>query len=416
MTDCAPFTKNRVRGKWLFLGAFIFSCFFFWWLRSLILREVIHLLDPVNDETIVISVLALMIFIAGYLLPASGRPRPGMPKQLLDACGDFAYRATLVIFFPALLIAIRILFSHINLDYGSGDAVPRPYQALLYLHLFFGFMCFGAADPEKQGSRRLWIAVALVTLPRLIISIHGARFILAQAVIPALLIAVARGWIHYSPKRILQIAALTLVILFVPAITRGDKVTGPGNDIPQFMSSNILGLFQDNTDLSIDDRCPPFLVSLTAKIIPYHMLGVCVMDIGGLKNMPATLERILTDNNPESQNGTRSGTGSIYLLELYVTGGIFAVYAGSALFGFSCRRFVGWLGKRSLFSGIWAECLTRALLAPRGNLSYVYERIPSLILATFLVIGIVWAGRLLKSERALISARPCRSLQLRQEV
>ena len=114
--------------------------------------------------------------------------------------------------------------------------------------------------------------------------------------------------------------------------------------------------------------------------------------------MPATLERILTDNDPGSFHGTVSGTGSNYLLELYVTGGMFAVYLGSAVFGFTCRRFVKWIGLRSLFAGIWAECLTRALLAPRGNLGYVYERIPSLVLATLAVIASVASVRLIRQE------------------
>jgi len=52
------------------------------------------------------------------------------------------------------------------------------------------------------------------------------------------------------------------------------------------------------------------------------------------------------------------------------------------------------------FAGIWAECLTRTLLAPRGNLSYVLERIPSLVLTTLLVMAIVWAMRLLSMNQA----------------
>jgi hypothetical protein len=132
------------------------------------------------------------------------------------------------------------------------------------------------------------------------------------------------------------------------------------------------------------------------------LLGECVIDdFAGLKNMPATTGRIITVNDPSSFHGTVAGSGSNYMLELYLFGGLFAVYAGSAFFGFSCRRFAGWIGKRSLFSGIWAECLTRALLAPRNELGYVYERIPSLILATLFVVFIVWAERLLQKEYAV---------------
>jgi len=366
----------------------------------MVFRVVVHQADAVEDGTVVTSVLALGLFIAGYLLPISTRPQNLFSERMLDDCEDFAYKATMIIFIPALLIALDILHSHAAVVYGSADPIPRPYQAVLYTHLFFGFLYLGAADPKKQGWRRILTVVALVTLPRLVESLHGGRFFLAQAAVPAVLIAVARGWVSFSAKRLLQFAALALLLIFVPPITRGDRIIGQDESVNFFAAGSSLRLFQDNTDLNLNGRCPPLLVSLTAKTIPYGLLGVCVIDFGGLKNMPATLNRILTVNDPASLGGTVSGTGSNYILDLYLFGGLFAVYAGSALFGFSCRRFVGWIGKRSLFSGIWAECLTRALFAPRGDLGYVFERIPSLVLATFLVVLIVAAGSLLQSEYA----------------
>jgi hypothetical protein len=84
-----------------------------------------------------------------------------------------------------------------------------------------------------------------------------------------------------------------------------------------------------------------------------------------------------------------TGKGSNYLLELYLTGGIGAIILGSVIFGFTNRCFVQWISQRSLFAGIWAECLSRALFAPRSTLGYVYERIPSLLLATMIVAGVV---------------------------
>ena len=394
----AAVPAQRGHGKWAFLLVFIFSCLIFWWLRSLLVRFVFHLADSVDDSTLIVSASAVGCFILGYLIPMPGAPARRIPGEVLDACEDVAYKATVALFFPALLLALDLLRSHSAVDYGSADPTPRAYQAVLYTHLFFGFMALGAADPERRGYRRIWIAAVLLTLPRMLVSLHGARFFLAQALVPILLIALARGWIRLSGKRMLQMIAIALFIIFVPAMTRGDQVVGPDRDLAIFMGSDVLGLFQNNLDLSLNDRCPPLLISLTAKTVPYSLLGVCVIDIGGLKNMPATLERILTDNDPGSFHGTVSGTGSIYLLELYVTGGMMAVYLGSLLFGFTCRRFVGWIGARSLFAGIWAECLTRALLAPRGNLGYVYERIPSLVLTTLLVIAAVASARLLKRE------------------
>jgi hypothetical protein len=389
-----------VRGKWFYLGAFIFACFLFWWLPSILFRVVVHQSDAVEDGTVAISILALALFIVGYLLPHPGRSRSQFSVPMLDSCESFAYQVAILLFLPSLLIAIDLLRSHAGLDYGSGSPIPRPYQAVLYTHMFFGFLYLGASNPDKHGWRRIATVVVLVILPRLIESLHGGRFFLAQAVVPAVLISVGRGWIHLSFKRMAQFAALALVIIFVPSLTRGDDVIGQENSINFFAAGSSLWLFQQNTDLSLNGRCPPLLVSMTAKTVPYGLLGVCVLDIGGLKDMPATLDRILTINEPTTFQGTVSGTGSNYLLDLYLFGGMMAALAGSALFGFSCRSFVGWIGERSLFSGIWAECLTRSLMAPRSSLGYVYERIPSLILTTLLVVLIVCAGRLLMKEYA----------------
>jgi hypothetical protein len=63
------------------------------------------------------------------------------------------------------------------------------------------------------------------------------------------------------------------------------------------------------------------------------------------------------------------------------------------LFGFTSRCLVHWLTEPSLFAGIWAESLSRALFAPRGTLGYVYEKIPSLLGATLLVMAIVYLVR-----------------------
>ena len=76
------------------------------------------------------------------------------------------------------------------------------------------------------------------------------------------------------------------------------------------------------------------------------------------------------------------------MLELYLTGGIGAIIFGSFLFGLTSRCFLGLISGRSLFAGIWAECLSRALFAPRSTLGYVYERIPSLLMATMIVVAV----------------------------
>jgi hypothetical protein len=404
------FIRERVGGTRFFLCAFIVSCFIFWWLPSFLFRVVVHQADEIENSTVAISILALICFIAGYLFPAFGRRPAQYSQRVLDTCGDFAYRATILLALPALILAVQFWRTHQTMTYGyvAVDQIPFLYQAVLYTQLFLGFMYLGSADPKKEGWRRILFALTLVILPRLIISLHWGRFFLAQAIIPALLIAIARGWVRITAKRMLQITLLTLGLIFVPAMTRGDFSGEQKAVVDWFANGSSLRLMQSDADLNLSGYCNPFLVSLTSKSFPYGILGICVLDMGKQKNLPATLDRILTINLPYNTGGIVSGTGSNYLLELYLFGGLAAVFAGSAFFGFTCRQFMRWIGVRSLFSGIWAECLTRALLAPRGNLSYVYERIPSLILTTLFVVFIVWAGSLMSRENSglLVKAIP----------
>jgi hypothetical protein len=388
-------------GKWFFLSGFIFATLLFWWMPSLLFRFVAHFADPIEDSTIAISVGALALFVLGYLLPARTSASRFLPAALMDSCEDFAYNATIVLFIAALPAAILCWSSMSGGVSTIGGHIPSAAQVLFYVHMFFAFMCLGSSDPTKHGWRRYRIIAILLILPRLIVSLHGGRFFVAQAIVPVVLIAIARGWIHFSTARIVQISALAAAIIFVPAATRGDDISGPNGVVEFLAGGGSLRLFQDNKDLSLNGRCPPLLVSMTAKIIPYGPLGVCVIDdFAGLKKLPATAGRIITDNDPLSFHGTTSGTGSNYLIELYLAGGLFAAFAGSAIFGVLCRHFIGWIGHRSIFAGIWAESLTRALLAPRGELGYVFERIPSLVLATLLVVFAIWAGQLLRTNCA----------------
>jgi hypothetical protein len=87
-----------------------------------------------------------------------------------------------------------------------------------------------------------------------------------------------------------------------------------------------------------------------------------------------------------------------------LSGGLFAVIVGSALFGLCCRWWVENTGKQSILAGVWAESLVRSLMAPRGTLGYEFERIPSLLLATALVALLCWAGNVLRTKPAVSSS------------
>jgi hypothetical protein len=375
-----------VGATWAFLGAFLFACLLFWWLPS-ILFGFVGVDDPVEGWALWVSLLGAATFAGGYFLPPI-RFRNHFPSHLLDVCEAFAYRATLWLALPALVLALQFFRYRSGVEYGQGEGLSLLHQAVFYGHMFFAFLFLGAARTIPQDRRRIIIASALVIAPRLIVSLRWGRFFLVQAVVPVLLIALARGWVTLSKKRALQFTALALFVLFVPSLTRGDNFLGQDELITFFHAGSSLGLLQDNRDLNLTGLCPPLLVSLTDKLVPYTLLNVCTMEFQGSQGIPATLDRILTEDDPATV-GTLTGKGSNYLLELYLTGGIGAIILGSVIFGFTNRCFVQWISQRSLFAGIWAECLSRALFAPRSTLGYVYERIPSLLLATMIVAGVV---------------------------
>ncbi len=392
--------RNTNPLTWSFLIAFAACCTLFWWLQSLLLYFWLGIDIPFETATIWISIGALATFIAGYITPLPRFNKSATSSEVMDRCEAFSYKATLLLAVPAFLVALRYaLYRSTVADYFEGEGISLPEQAVMYIYLFFNLLYISAvADPKKDRKRIILVAL-LATAPRLLVSFWWRRFYLTQALVPIVLIAVARGWLTFSFKRLLQIALIALFVLFVPALTRGDNVLGEDRQgSPQIVNyfgyMNSLKFFEDNPDLQYP--CPPILVSFTAKLIPWSLLHTCTIDVGKDKNIPAILNDILTKND---SGDLMAGTGGNYLLELYLLGGVPAILIGSSLFGFSCRCFVQLIGYRSLYAGIWAECLSRALVAPRGNLGYVFERIPSELLATWLLVVVVWAFAVLRQQR-----------------
>lgn len=373
----------------IFLWAFLFACFLFWWVPSLAYVS-LGLRNPVRESVTAISVFALAAFAGGYFLRPA-RWRRTLSPRVYSRCESLAWRMTLWLTLPALIVAVYFFHIRSGMIYGEGQGLSGLDQVVFYGHMYFGFLFLGTAQDTKRDRRRVLWASLMVLVPRLIVSLHWGRFFVVQAIAPILFIALARGWLRMSRKRWIQLACLGLAVIFVPAMTRGQEF-GNGQSVGRFFTSGgTLKLFQDNMHLDLYDRCPPLLVSMTDGFVPYGPLGVCTIDVWGQRHLAATLDRILAYNQPSS-DGNLTGPGANYLLELYLTGGIAAILAGSALFGFSCRNFVDWIGHRSLFAGVWAQCLTRALLAPRGTLGYVYQLIPGLVAATCLVILIAMAA------------------------
>lgn len=372
----------------LFAGMFFFSCILFWWTPSLIFTYLLGVTDPVNLATIQLSMVAVLCFMAGFFGPQAKKVYLfKLSKNQVSAVGQLAGHLTRIIGPVSVATALYFFFYRSGIQYGEGEGLATWQQAIFYFHLFTFTLYLSTTDDFTRNRGRWFLTVMISIIPRFIVSLAWGRFFFAQALVPLLLLAVARGWVKVNAKTLIGLALCALAIIFVPPAMRGDALIGNEELISFLVNGSTLLLFQNNMETDFSQACAPLLVSLTAKLVPYELLGVCTIDIWGQTGLPATLDRLLAYQEIGGAN-LLVGPGSNFLLELYVTGKVPAVIAGSLAFGYSCRFFCKAIAVPTVFGAIWLECLTRALFAPRSNLGYVFERIPSLMIVTMLFVAI----------------------------
>lgn len=384
-----PMRKNALR--WLFPLAFVCACVLFWWSPS-ILMSLFHIETDLKPGTLEVSLAALSIFLIGYMFSVRLTRKALIAPHVQAMSNDFAFKATVALALPALILGGKFATYRAGVAYGAGHDIPGFTQAVLYLHMFFAYMFIGSAPTFKGSDRRkVFLVAALVLTPRILITLNWGRFFAGQTIVVILFIALARGWLKLSMKRWLQLCSVALLIFLGPIITRGhffsqgnlEEIAGSAPQIAAFFEQgSTLHFFQEYHE-NLRSDCPPLLVSMTERFVPYRSLGVCTIQVGNVKNVPSTVDNLLTRQNSDDLG---TGTGSIYIFGLYLAGGIAGIILGSFLFGMCCRWWVERLSYASLFSGIWAECLVRSLFAPRSSLGYVFQRIPSLVLATLGII------------------------------
>lgn len=399
-----PQRKNALR--WLFPLAFVCSCVLFWWSPS-ILMAWFHVSNDMTAWTLEVSAAALCVFLLGYLFSFHLLSGPLFSPRMAAMSSDFAFKATVALAVPALIVGGRFAWYRAGLAYGEGHDISGFTQAILYLHMFFAYMFIGSVPTCKGKDKQkiLWAAVLVLT-PRILITLHWARFFAGQAVVAILFILLARNWMKMSLKRWVQLMLIALMIFLGPILTRDSSATkaeivGGGAQVVKFFSQgSTLHFFQVYHD-DLKSDCPPLLVSLTERVVPYKLLGACTMQVGDMKGVPETVENLLTR---EDSNNLMTGTGSIYIFGLYLAGGVPGIILGSFVFGMCCRWWVERLGHASLFAGIWAECLVRSLFAPRGSLGYEFQRIPSLVFATLAVVLLCQFMDILQTRSSAIPA------------
>lgn len=346
----------------------------------------------VEAGVLALSVGAFFCVFGGYLLsPVVRYPKIANSRDT-HGVSAIAKKATVLLFPVAALVAFRFFVSRGVADYGYGEGLNTWEQATLYLHLYFGLVFFATLPENKKKNLVILAMFLVVVIPRLLISLRWGRFFVAQAIVPILLILIARGMFVLNGKRVAILGVVAFFIVFIPAAFRGDDLYNSEAIFNFFSRGSTLILFQDNRFMDLNGYCEPIFVSLTAKIIPYAMVNECTIDIWGQQGLPATLDRILAYNEI-GESDALVGPGSNYLLELYLFAGSIGVLVGSFFLGLMARQFVRAITVGSIFGAIWVESLVRLLLAPRSNFGYIFERIPSLFLTSLLFLFLVHALR-----------------------
>lgn len=386
--------------RYFYLFIFFGACIVFWWSPSIIIF-INGYESFLKEETVIISLTAFIFFAFGYLLFKDKYFMVfSYNNSLILKVNAFSKLLTIGFSIPSIVLAIVFYITRSALSYGEGDGVPLIYQAFFYAQLSFFFIYVASSSDEEKKSKTFLFIVFISVLIRLIVSLKWGRFFLIQGVFPVLIIFVARNWIKITFKNILIFLLSGLFVFFVPSYFRGDfdqakeivteidfdKIDKDSLALDYMKSSSTLKLFQDNKDDDYSKWCNPLIVSLTQKIIPYSVLDICVMDIWREKSLATTLDRILAykELGPEISQEVLNGPGSNYLLESYVSlGGVVGVCIVSFLLGIITAISFNSLTSVSLFGSIWLEVLTRAVLAPRGNIGYVFERIPMLLITTY---------------------------------
>lgn len=385
--------RNKNGSRFVYMFFFLGSCFVFWWLPSVVYRVLLDYPDPVLDPALTLSFYAVVSFVTGYVLTASYNVAFFRSNTvILERTARVSKWLTVLFGIPSFFLALEFFLYRATVDYGRGEGIPLLYQAFFYPQMSFFFLYITTTPDKELKPKVFWALVALSIGIRLIVSLKWGRFFVGQIIFAFFIVALARGWLRITPTNMLKLLLAGVFVFAVPAITRGDfdasKKTSNDNPLVEFVAAgSTLKLFQDNTELDLTDWCNPLFVSLSAKTVPFKALDVCTIDIWGEFGLPATLDRILAYNEIGAKAmDVLNGPGSNYMLELYVSlGREIGVIVGSFFFGMSCAFSYNALQFRTIYGSIWLEILSRAIFAPRSNLGYVFERLPSLYMTTIIV-------------------------------
>jgi hypothetical protein len=350
-------------------------------------------LFPEYGELATVSLLAFLAgsIIAGLLI-ATQTHRKDVSTVLDDALDP---ASAYVLFSAPVLVpwAGYEAWQTMTLGYGNVDTVSTALNLVLYVNL--SLLPVILWNKDRVSAQRYWALLALIVLPRLLVSLGGQRFFVLQALIPIALWELSALRSLLTPRTIaIGIGALLTLFYVIPSI-RGDAVFGLANVLigsPLGFS----GAVKATGVLDANRRSELVTCEIIAGTTSWD---VCSLrsDFGVPEAVPARLDQATTYHVRQLTGLDAIGTGGNPIVEAYpgehLSLGIAWFSIAGALLGWAALRG----GESPLACYLFPHLAAKSIFLWRGSLAEYFERIP-LILGSYFLL---WAAlRVLQGDNA----------------
>lgn len=402
-----------------YISSFLFSAKYFGitstpslFLYSLALFQVIPVLYGLYtgyyqyDLTRQINMLSVGIvaFTIGYL--PFGLARRRLLKKTVSSLSPKESRTVFkaALYFSLLLfpitatLAVQFFLSRRGGQYGLTEPISSLEQLFFYAAL--SFFCLALSVNLKHIPLK-WILllVAIVLLPRLLISLVYSRIFIFLALVP-LLYSLYFSRLNYklSPQKATVAFGILALFIILPALTRDSSIVASQQRFEALiMNGSSIPILEKYERYDIQRDQSYVFASVVLKAIPFSipLPENYRVNVWSIEGAVATLDRVLSSYENQAREDVFYGTGSNYLHELYIDFGWLGVVVGSILVAL-VASYMEYRSVRSLFFRfIWLSVLTSFLFLPRSNVGYFLEKLP--LYVTFYLLA--WlAIRLLKKS------------------
>ncbi|GIW28294.1 MAG: hypothetical protein KatS3mg070_1657 [Meiothermus sp.] len=348
--------------------------------------------------------VGIVAFTIGYLPFGLARRRllkktvSGLSPKESRTVFKAALYFSLLLFPITATLAVQFFLSRRGGQYGLTEPISSLEQLFFYAAL--SFFCLALSVNLKHIPLK-WILllVAIVLLPRLLVSLVYSRIFIFLALVP-LLYSLYFSRLNYklSPSKATVAFGVLALFVILPALTRDTSIVASQQRFEALvMNGSSIPILEKYEQYDIQRNQSYVFASVILKAIPFSipLPENYRVNVWGIEGAVATLDRVLSSYENQAREDLFYGTGSNYLHELYIDFGWLGVIVGSILVAL-VASYMEYKGVQSLFFRfIWLSVLTSFLFLPRSNVGYFVEKLP-LYIAFYLLAW--FAIKLLKES------------------